>query len=342
MKISSEQLSAHIKKQVLPVYLIAGDEPLIVQESASQVRDFLESSGYEERISYQVDSTFDWSQIEESSQNLSLFSEKKIIELNIGSGKLGQSGAKKLNQLLEIENDDICWLLTGNKLEAAQQNSAWCKVIVKKGLYAQVWPIQGQRLPAWIRQRISTYQLNLAPEAIALIAELTEGNLLASQQAIDLLVMIFKPGQRVGVDDIKAVLADDTRFNIFELVDQLLNFEAAKASHIIKRLKQEDKGSVPLLIWALTRELRSLIQMSELQAKGQSVEQVMNAFKVWPKRKPLIKKALTQRSLAHWHRLLSQLADVDCMAKGAKPGDAWQALSLACANWCSKNHILSP
>lgn len=339
MKIAFDQLSVQLKKKFSSIYLVAGDEPLLSQEACAQINDFAKKQGFSERHAYTVTHNFDWARLQESTSNLSLFSDKKLIELNLGNAKLGQTGGKQLKQLIENNTSDICLLLIADKLDTSQQNSSWCKAAIQQGVYVQIWPIQFHQLPAWIQQRAKQLALDLNSEATHLIAQMTEGNLLAAKQAIDLLSLSVDAGHPITTTQVKTILADDSRYNVFECVDQLLQSNLTKVRHILTRLEQEEHGAIPLLVWAIARELRQLITMAEQIDSGATIQQALNQFKIWPKRKPIIQHALTQQNLSNLHYLLMDLSEIELICKGAQSGNAWQALHLFCINWCTQKRM---
>lgn len=326
MKLALEQLTKQLNKQLFPVYLLTGDELLLQQEAVDWIRQAAHAAGYGERKAFEVDAHFDWTKLAEASDNYSLFSEKTLIELRLGQAKLGQSGGKQLKAAIESINQDTIFLLTANKLDASQQKTAWVKAVEKLGGYVAIWPINRQQLPRWIAERLKIAGLTATPEALACMADMTEGNLLATKQVIDVLALTQDKSQ-IELADVEAVLADDARFDVFELVDTLLLGQQTKAEHMLTRLKQVDKDAVPLIVWALAREFRSLAKMAWQQSQGQSVNQIVEQARVWQKRKPIVTKALNTYTMEHWHRLLAALAEIDAIAKGVKPGDAWFMLA---------------
>ena len=191
MRLRPEQLKTHLERSgKMPVYFVSGDEPLQKLESIDLIRNHYQKQGYDERIIFEVNKSFDWNQINEASSNLSLFSNNKIIELRMAAPKPGRQGGIFLQQYVENENNDTVLIISSDKIDKGTQNNKWVKAIDKAGLMIQVWPIGPAQLPGWIQARMQNRQKKITHDAARLIAERVEGNLLAAQQEIEKLLLL--------------------------------------------------------------------------------------------------------------------------------------------------------
>ena len=59
MQLRPNQLAAHLKQPLLPLYVVGGDEPLLVQESLDALRAAARAQGYSERQILDADKAFD-------------------------------------------------------------------------------------------------------------------------------------------------------------------------------------------------------------------------------------------------------------------------------------------
>ena len=324
MKIPFQQLAATLTKQLAPVYLLSGDEPYQRDEACRLIREAARQQGYTERELYHVERGFDWQQLIEASNTLSLFAERKLIELRLPSAKPGTEGAKILQAYLENPPQDTILLIVAGKLEAAQLKSKWVKAIETAGTLVQIWPVETARLPEWIRQALARRELSAGPEALKLLAERVEGNLLAADQELEKLRLLYGPGA-LDVEQVRAAVSESARFDVFSLVDAALAGAADRVSRILFGLKAE--GVEPILVlWALAREIRALTQMAEALAAGAKLDNVLYQQRVWEKRKPLVRQALQRisaRDARHWVMRCSAL---DRLVKGFGAGRIWDEL----------------
>jgi len=325
MKIRPEQLKSHLLKELLPVYVVSGDEPLLAQESADAVRHEARKQGFSGRKVFHGDGNFDWGNLHNEANALSLFAEKKIIEVKIANGKPGDKGSKALCELCANPNPDNLLLIILPKLERGAQNSKWMKTLESLGAHIQVWPITGDQLPRWIKQRLLQSDINANQEAAEILAERVEGNLLAAVQEIEKLKLLATDG---NVDAIKmsSVVADSARYNIFEFVDKILIGDAQSAARSLRGLHSEGTDAIPLL-WAITRELRILVKASEQVSNGEQRDLALKNAGVWEKRLPLLRKALQRCSAAHLRMLLYQAGAIDRGIKGMRKADVWDEIT---------------
>ena len=325
MKIRAEQLQSHLSKELLPVYVISGDEPLLAQESADAVRLAARNKGFSGREVFHGEGKFDWGQLHNEANALSLFAEKKIIEIRISNGKPGDKGSKALCQLCANPSPDNLLLVILPKLERSAQNSKWVKALEAVGAHIQVWPITGEQLPRWIKQRLLESNITANQQAVEILAERVEGNLLAAVQEIEKLKLLAIEG-KVDAIMMSSVVADSARYNLFEFVDKVLAGDAQSAARSLRGLHSEGTDAIPLL-WAITRELRILIKASEQISRGENRDWALKNAGVWEKRLPLFRTAIQRCSAAHLRMLLYQAGAIDRGIKGMRKADIWDELT---------------
>lgn len=331
MRVRSEQLAQQLQRAgqaLAPIYLISGDEPLQRDEACDAVRGAAREQGFANREILEAGNHFDWSALASEANSLSLFAEKKIIDLRIPNGKPGREGGKALSEYCERPPEDTLLLITLPKLERAQQNSKWFKTIEQLGVIVQIWPVEPQRLPQWIDQRLRAAGIQADREAAQMLADRVEGNLLAAHQEIEKLLLLHGTGS-INAEQLAQAVADSARYDVFELVDSALRGETSRCLRILEGLKGEGVAA-PVVLWALHREIAQLAGTSADVAKGLSVDHALTRAKVWDKRKPLVSKALGRLKTPQWLSLLGLCQQADAAAKGADPSDPWLLLERIC------------
>ncbi|WP_420600041.1 DNA polymerase III subunit delta [Neptuniibacter sp.] len=325
MKIRPDQLGSQISKGLSPVYLVTGDEPLLSEESCDAVRHNLQQQGFSEREVLHVDGSFSWEYLLECANALSLFAEKKIIELRLGGSKLNKKASEILQQYLANPAPDNILLIIAEKLDGSSKKSAWFKAVDKAGVIVEIWPVETDQLPNWIRQRAAQIELNLDDEAVQLLCDRIEGNLLAAKQELSKLSLLFK-NQVVTAEDVVEAVSDSSRYDIYGLSDAALQGEAARCNKILQVLRQ-DGTEAPVVLWALSKELRSLAAIQHAQQSGKSFDQVCQQERIWGKRKPLARQAARRVPPQNIQQALRYCAETDKVVKGMMPGDPWILLT---------------
>lgn len=324
MQISSEQLPRQLDSQLAPVYFISGDDPLRVMEAADAVRAMARSQGYDEREVLTVEPRYNWNNLMAASSNLSLFSEKRLIDLRLPTGKPGKEGAQALRDFTARQDEDTLLLITAGKLDASARKSKWVQALDQAGVVVFIWPLDADKFPAWVHARMQRKKLAPTPEAVALLAERAEGNLLACVQEIDKLYLLHGEG-KIDVDDILDAVTDNSRFDVFDLADSVLAGEGARSCRILNALKGE--GIEPVLVlWSLSRDVRQLVNMADSVAQGEAVAKVLARFRVWQNRKEVFSKALNRLSSPACNALLRRCAGLDRVIKGQAAGRPWDEL----------------
>jgi DNA polymerase-3 subunit delta len=332
MKLSASQLTKHLQGSLAPVYAVSGDEPLLCQEATDAIRAACRTQGFGERQVFSAEANFDWGQFLEAGASLSLFAERRLIELRLPSGKPGDKGGGALLEYLARPPEDTVLLLSLPKLDASTQKTKWAKGLIDgaQSQFVQVWPIDVHQLPQWIRQRLSARGLAASPDAVDLIAARVEGNLLAAAQEIEKLKLL-SDGAPITVETVQASVADSARFDVFGLIDAALAGEAAHSLRMLDGLHGEGVEP-PVVLWALARELRLLAGLAQQHAQGVPLERAFGQVRppVWEKRRPLLGKALQRHSAARWNHLLEDAQRIDAQIKGQAPGSAWNGLASLC------------
>ena len=324
MKLRPEQLSVHLRNELARIYVVHGNETLLVQETSNAIRQAAGKGGFSERICLTVEGGFDWNNLRQTAASLSLFATRRLLELRLGNAKPGEYGGKTLAEYAECPAEDTVLLVICGKFDAAVYKSRWFSALDKAGIVVQIPPLGIQQLPAWIEERMLKKGLRPTSEAVALLAQRVEGNLLAAAQEVDKLYVLFGEGS-VTAEQLLAVVSDSAHYNIYDLVDAALTADTGRVVRILGGLRGEGVDAV-LVCWALQREIRLLAMITFAKEQGQPLEAVLTRQGVWEKRKPLVRQALLRLSSRECRRLLRDCAYLDRLLKGIEPGDPWDEL----------------
>lgn len=313
MQVKPDQLPAALARGLAPVYLLAGEEPLLVADAATAVRSAARAAGYDERVVHEVERGFDWSLLRGEAASLSLFAQRRLIELRLGSGKLTDDGGAALCDYAAAPPPDVLLLLTGDGFDKRTRDSAWYGACDRAGVVVYAWPLDAAALPRWLVARARGLGLALDEQAAVLLADLTEGNLLAAAQELDKLALLAPSGGMLDRDGVLQAVGDSTRYATRDLADAVLAGDRRRLTRALAHLK--DSGETPILaLWQLTQDLQRLIDG--------------NSFGQPPRRRDLLERAQRRRPAAAWQGLLAQAARVDRANKGVGSGvEPWQALT---------------
>jgi DNA polymerase-3 subunit delta len=326
MKLQASQLHNHLKQQKLaPIYLLTGDEPLQMMEFADSIRKRARQQGFTERVILTLEAGFDWSSLNQQANSFSLFANKRLLELRLSNKSPGKDGGAALVAYTQQLSADTILLITADKLDANKQKAEWFKSIQQHGVVIQVWPLNAAELPQWIAERMNKYGLQANSEVINIIAERSEGNLLACSQEIQKLHLLYGSGQ-ITTAQVTEAVADTARFQMFDWVDTMLAGKAKQGINQLQHLKQEGMADI-LLVWALNKEIRNLCYITAALQNRQSLEQVFKTYRIWSNRKHSVSSAIRRYPQAKtWQSFLKETVEIEAIIKGVKTGNSWDAL----------------
>lgn len=323
-----EQLPGQLKQGVAPLYLVAGEEPLLVQEAVDQIRARAREQGAHEREVLHVETGFDWTRLAQSGDSLSLFAEHRLVELHLNDAKPGDTGSRALIRYAERPPEQVTLLVVAGRLDRRVRSSAWYRALERAGVVVYAWPVKRVQWPQWIAARCRTNGLSADAGAVEVLAERTEGNLLACAQEIQKLGLLYPDG-RLDRDRVLSSVGDHARFDVFDLPDRVLAGRAREAVRSLTRLREEGVEPV-LVLWALTRDLRLLVRVAALRERGHGLETAFRQAGIWSFRQPSFRAALARLDLGHAQRLLMRAAYADRVIKGARAGQPWAKLLELC------------
>ena len=328
MQLRIDALDAHVAKPLAQLYVITSDEHLLALEAADKIRAAARKQGYTERDVLSVERSFKWGELLAANQELSLFGDRKMIELRIPTGKPGKDGGAALQSYSKNLSPDNLTLITLPKLDWATQKAAWVASLQQAAVYIDIPNVERAQLPAWIGQRLAAQGQSAERASIDFIAERVEGNLLAAHQEIQKLGLLHEPG-KLTYEQVQDAVLNVARYDVFKLSEAMLAGDPARLVRMLEGLKGEGEA-LPLVLWAVSEEIRTLLKLKAGMAQGRPLGALMKEMRIWGPRERMMEPALRRVSLPVLEKALREAAQVDKMIKGlrakAHAGDAWDAL----------------
>ncbi len=337
MAVRADQLAAQLSRSLERVYLVAGAEELLVQECRDLIIEVARKQGFSERDVFQVEGRFDWHSVTADSATLSLFSAQKIVDIRLPSGKPGKEGAKVLGEMANSTDPDTLLLVSCGQWSNATKKTKWAGTLAKQGLLVEIWPVKPQELPGWIRKRMLKAGLEPDPDAVALLADLVEGNLLAAQQEIDKLLLLDQ-GSRVTAQLIHQAVANSARFDSFRLVECSLLGCLDECLRVVSGLHRMNTPIQPV-VGALYRELSLTATVRSAIRSGENEAAVFGKFHIWSARQGPMKAAIRRLSESNLDDTFRSLALIDRQSKGRAVGDPWQTLDRLLWHLCEPGAV---
>lgn len=327
MLLKGEQLTSHLERGLKPVYVLYGDDPLLVIEAADQIRQKAKAAGFDEREVLTALSGFDWGQLLAAGNSMSLFGGRKLIDLRIPSGKPGREGSQALQAYCRHLSPDNLLLLTLPQLDWKEEKAVWLTSLGESGVIIKLISPPLGELPGWIAARLRRQQQKTSQEALVFMAERVEGNLLAAHQEIQKLALLYPPGE-LSVAQIRDAVLNVARYRLDDLRTALLSGELGRYARTLEGLRQEGEP-LPLVLWAVGEEIRALAALRQTMDDGKTPENQYKTLKIWGQRQTAIRAALNRLNGPLLRAAMRQLFEADQSAKGVG-GDsrtnAWEIL----------------
>lgn len=334
MQVRTDQLAAHLAKGLKPLYVVHGDEPLLAQETADAVRAAARAAGYTERKVFTVSGAhFDWSGLLGSSQAMSLFADRQLIEIRIPGGKPGKEGSEALQRYCQTLSDDVLTLIHLPRLDGQQLKSSWFTTLDGAGVTLRVEPVERRELPMWIARRLSAQGQQVAAgdegqRTLAFFADRVEGNLLAAHQELQKLGLLYPAGP-LSYEQVEAAVLNVARYDVFKLGEAVLAGQVARALRMLDGLRAE--GEAPVLVhWTLAEDIRAIKRVQDAMADGKPLPMALREQRVWGVKERLFERVLPALSTTDVALLVEGASVCDGIVKGLKhpdwPTDAWEAL----------------
>ncbi len=326
MRCTPEGLADRLRRQgPLPLYLVCGDEPLQCQEAVDSLRASLRERGAE-RVALAAEAGFDWGLFEASVKGLSLFSPLRYIEITLDGAAPGVEGARAIVSYAQRPPADTVVLIRSRRLEPKARQSAWFKAIDAVGAIIEVWPVPAEKLPHWLMRRAERCGLHLPSEAAVYLAERVENNLVAASHELEKLRLLASD---LALPETLAILSDGSRYDVFMLADRVLAGQLYASLRALRGLRAEGVEA-PLVLWALSRDLRALCRLASRRDRSQPLDAALAELAVWERRRGLFRAAVERHASGSLRAMLLEALAIDRMIKGLLPGDPWQSLERLC------------
>lgn len=334
MQLKAEALAGHLERaaqsgRLARVYTIASDEALLSIEAQDAIRAAARAAGFAERDVLHADGRFDWSLLAGAASGLSLFAEKKIVEIRLPSGKPGKAGTEALREHARDAGDETLTIVALPRLDRSARESAWAAALEHAGVWIDIPKVERAELPAWIGQRLARQQQRAARAALEFLADRVEGNLLAARQEIAKLALLFPAGE-ITLEQVTEAVLNVARYDVFALPVALYAGDAARAVRMLEGLRAEGEA-LPLVLWTVTEEIRTLLKVKAAIDGGKAAAMAAREFRLWGPRERLLPQMAARVTPGRLAQLLARCADVDRLAKGLRAprrdSDPWLELS---------------
>ena len=321
---SFQELKNSLNRKLEKVYLIGGEEPLLVEESADLIRQAAKKNGFLERDVLHVEARFNWDSLYENANNLSLFASSKLLDLRLPNGKPGREGSKPLMDFSSQLDANTMLLVVCHGWASRDTKTKWAKTLESTGMMHYVWKVSLDQFPRWLHGRMNQVGVYLDEPAKQFLVEHVEGNLLAADQELKKLKMLYGD-QAITLQTLQGIIGDSARFDPYLLADFCISGQLKRSLRILESLEKEGVSTVPVQ-WALDNRLRLMVELKKAQEQRKDPSSIYQKSQIWKSRQSAMAQAAKRLSSHNWQELLLQCAHVEKIIKGRVKAEPWQSL----------------
>jgi DNA polymerase-3 subunit delta len=325
LRIDTERLQQQLTRTLHPLYAVFGDEALLALEAGDRIRATARAAGYTEREVLVAEPGFKWSELALAGTSQSLFATRTLLEVRIPSGKPGVEGSSALQRFCGKLPPDTVTLVQLPAVDWRTQKSEWFEALDAAGLVVEARTVTRKALPQWLAGRLKAQGQQAEGETLDFIADRVEGNLMAAWQEVQKLALLF-PSGRITFEQVREAVLDVSRYDVFSLGETMLEGDPLRLARMIEGLRSEGVAP-PLVLWALTDEIRAIGTLLKGAAAGRPVSALVREARIRGfAHQKLIESAYRRYSLGQVHEGLRHGACIDRMVKGIAKGDVWDEL----------------
>ena len=329
MKLYANQLPQNLVQGLKPCYMLFGEEPFQIDDSRKKIKLAAKQQGFEEFIRLSQDDQFDWLDLQQHCQGMSLFASKKLIELELTSSKMPAAGSDIIKQIANDLGPDTVLVLFGEKLDSNQTKAAWFKALDKSGCYIPVYGITGNHLERWLREQLQQRGQQMSRDAQLYLLDYTQGNLLACAQELDKLFMILGAQPQIELAQVTQYVANQSKYSVFQLMDSLWSGDSEACMTILSRLKTEELEP-NIILWSLQKDLLLVHQLTEAAKFGGDNQKIFSEARVWKNKQQTFNQASRRIPIDYQDRAIELLNEIDLAIKSFQTGCVYSMFAHVC------------
>ncbi len=172
---------------------------------------------------------------------------------------------------------------------------------------------KARALPKWIQDRVKGKNGAIEPGAVDELAAHVGTDLRLIDNEIDKL-LLFRNGQTIRAEDVRALVASVRESDVFALVDALGHRDAGLALKLLHA--QLDHNAAPTyLLSMIVRQFRMLLQMKDLAARGKTLDAAREQLRMHPFVAEKTWKQALNFTLPQLEAIYQKLLDTDVAVK---------------------------
>jgi DNA polymerase-3 subunit delta len=330
MQLKSFELKRHLDHTRAMLYWIHSEEPFLIQEPLSLIRQKALDSGCDGRKIIHIHADSHESDFIAPLKARSLFYQNPLLEYHFLS-PLSAQQQKILGKWPEYlpKTQIPCMVFVYPYRVERMQSQAWFKTLDTLGVTLPLWPLSLEQYPRWLTQQAKTYDITLTQSALSRLTHQTMGSPQTADQVLQKLHWLTLK-QPITEVDLRDLLCESSQYNPFDLGLPFLNRDLLLCIKILQQLAKQETPPT-LILWAIRQELRLLLALCEIRARGegmQAIEQHLRSKKLFQNKIHAIQQWLSQISVAKIKAHLAEAFILEIRIKTSQNRRIWDEITL--------------
>ncbi|MDA0754730.1 MAG: DNA-directed DNA polymerase [Proteobacteria bacterium] len=316
MKCESLALNKYLDKSQ-NIFFLYGSEVVLRNNSKNILKKYLDTKGFYER---RIITKEHFDQIEQTiieSLNGSLFSSKLIIDIYHDQGKMPDQ-IIKIFEIDNISNNENIAIIINSHNEKLNSANKWVKKIDQHALIVECKKLKSFEEKIWLKNQLAFIDDSDKKKFIQSIYEMNVGNLVAQQNEVDILRLIYKSGMEVS----GIFTNDSAEFIPFELEDEVIACNTSRALRIINTIKESEAHYAPLLVWIIGK----VVNNSTAAKQNSNPQLSLQKSGVWSNKISSYIDFMRLHSLQKLIDLQKNIYELDLTTKGLSKRNFWNDL----------------
>ena len=313
MKCESLALNKYLDKSPNNFFLY-GPEIVLKNNSKDALIKYLRTKGFNEKRLITKEHFNQIEQIIIESSSGSLFGSKLIIDIHHDQGKIPEQ-IIKIFEIDNIGNNENIAIIINSHNEKLNSATKWVKKMDEQTLIVECKKLKSFEEKIWLKNQLKFVDDNDKKSFIENIYEMNIGNLVAQQNEVNILKLIYKNGMELS----KIFEHDSAEFIPFDLEDQIIALNTNKALRIINSIKESEAHYAPLLVWIIGK----IVNNSTVAKQNLKPQISLQKSGVWSSKISLYINFMKVHSLQKLISLQKNIYELDLTSKGLNKKNFW-------------------
>ena len=313
MKCESLALNKYLDKSP-NIFFLYGPEVVLRNNSKDILKKYLNTIGFHEK---RLITKEHFDQIEQTiieSSSGSLFGSKLIIDIHHDQGRIPEQ-ITRIFEINNIDNNENIAIIINSHNEKLNSSNKWVKKMDQLALIVECKKLKSFEEKIWLKNQLKFVDEDDKKSFIENIYEMNIGNLVAQQNEIDILKLIYKNGMKAsGIFE-----NDSAEFLPFDLEDEIVALNTSHALRIVNSIKESEAHYAPLLVWIIGK----IINNSTAAKQNSSAQSSLQKSGVWSNKMSSYINFIKIHSLQKLVSLQKNIYELDLTSKGLNKRNFW-------------------